>query len=557
MILIQQKHRITSFLKQILKQLPYLILYVYLVIGSIILPDYGISTDEPIQRKHGIISFDYVNQRFGLFPGIEPTYDEYLPEYEYRGYGVAFQVFNYSVERILKIDDARSVFLLRHFFTFILFWISALYFFKILEISFDNKIIHILGLLFYILSPRIFAEAFYNPKDIVLLSWISIGLYTMIRFLDVKSFKYVVIHALVCSLAINARIVGILLPFVTLLIAILSIYEIKLKDFLRSYGIFLLSWCVLTIILTIILWPFLWEDPIRNLLYSFNEMKRFPWNGQVLYWGKLTWASDLPWHYIPSQLLVTTPVLYTTLFLFGFLNILTTVARRKFWYITIITDKNSLAFLLIFFIPILSVIYFHSILYNGWRQMYFIYPAFLLIGLTGLNNLLNFINTIASSLTKKFLLVFIHMAIITSLLSTTWFLVKMHPSQYIYFNQFAGSKPLNNFDGDYFGLSYKDALIFLTLNYPNDTLKIYSENSSCAINSLNFDKPSFDRMLFVDRIDQADIFLTTYYFPANSGIYEDLQLNRFPFNQELIYQRNFRGSNFIGIYFINQSFKTN
>ncbi len=111
--------------------LAYIILVAYLIVGSVILPDYGISTDEPIQRKHGIISFDYVNQKLGLFPAIPPTYEEDLPEYEYRDYGVVFQVFCYGMEKLFKINDALSVFLLRHMLIFLLFWLSAFYFHKI------------------------------------------------------------------------------------------------------------------------------------------------------------------------------------------------------------------------------------------------------------------------------------------------------------------------------------------------------------------------------------------------------------------------------------------
>lgn len=540
--------QIDRILKVIVNNLPYIILFAYLIIGSIILPDYGISTDEPIQRKHGIISFDYINQKFNILPGIQPTYEESLPEYEYRDYGVAFQVFSYVIERLLKVEDARSVFLIRHFLTFMLFWLSAFYFFKTAELCFKNKLLPILGLLFYILSPRIFTEAFYNPKDIILLSWISIGTYTMIKFLDIRSGKYLIIHAIVCSLAINARIVGIVLPFVTVLIATFSIKDQRLLSWVKLFGVRLLLWGVLTVVFTLVLWPFLWEDPVRNFMYSFNEMKRFRWNGQLLYWGILVWASELPWHYTLSQILVTTPILYSILFLVGFVSTLIMVVKRKCWHFKNSIERNSFGFILLFLIPLFSVIYFHSILYNGWRQMYFIYPAFLLIGLTGLNAVRQTIILVTSSVKKKLLLAAIYTVIVISLCSTTHFLIRMHPYQYIYFNRIAGTDPLRKFDGDYFGLSYKEALMFLTENYSNDSLVIYSENSSCSINSLNFKKETFDRLVFVDDIDQADFFISTYYFPANSVRYSDYLLLRYPFDQKILFTKQFRNSNLIGIY---------
>lgn len=546
--------QINRILKVIVNNLPYIILFAYLIIGSIILPDYGISTDEPIQRKHGIVSFDYINQKFNLFPGIQPTYEESLPEYEYRDYGVAFQVFSYGIEKLLKIEDARSVFLIRHFLTFMLFWLSAYYFFKTAELTFDNKLIPVLGLLFYILSPRIFTEAFYNPKDIILLSWISIGIYSMIKFLEVRSFKYLFIHALVCSLAINARIVGIVLPFVTVLVAILSMRGQKFLSWIKSFGIILLLWGVLTIVFTLILWPFLWEDPVRNFIYSFNEMKRFRWNGQLSYWGNLVWASELPWHYTLSQILVTTPILYSSFFLVGFVSTLIMVVKRKCWHFKNSIERNSFGFILLFIIPLFSVIYFHSILYNGWRQMYFIYPAFLFVGLIGLNMILRLIRMTTNPLKMKILYAVIYSGIIISLSSTMQFLIKMHPYQYIYLNRIAGADPLRNFDGDYFGLSYKEALQYLHNNFKDDRLLIFSENSSCSINSLNFNKTIFDRLVFVDDIHDADFFITTYYFPASSWRYEDNLLNKYPFNQRLLFRKQFRKSAIVGIYKLNKPY---
>jgi hypothetical protein len=543
-----------KFSRFLVNNVQYLILFTYLIVGSIILPDYGISTDEPIQRKHGIVSFDYINQKFNIFPGIQPTYEESLPDYDYRDYGVAFQVFSYGMEKLLKIEDARSVFLIRHFLTFMLFWISAYYFYKTAEITFDNKLIPVLGLLFYILSPRIFTEAFYNPKDIILLSWISIGIYSMLKFLEVRSFRYLFIHALVCSLAINARIVGIVLPFVTVLVALLSLRGHNFLSWIKSIGIILLLWGVLTIVFTILLWPFLWEDPVRSFIYSFNGMKRFRWDGQLLYWGKLVWASELPWHYTLSQILVTTPVLYSILFLIGFFCTLTTVAKRRFLKLKSNCEKNSIAFLLLFIIPLISVIYFHSILYNGWRQMYFIYPAILLVSLIGLENLFRLILLIKDRLKRMILLSAAYLAIVISLSSTAYFLVNMHPFQYIYFNRLAGADPLRNFDGDYFGLSYKTALNYLANNFTDDSLKIFSTNSSCSINSLNFVKPVYDRLVFVDDIQGAEFFITTYYFPASSGKYEDNLLNKYPFNQRSLYRKQFRKSTIVGIYQLNKSY---
>ena len=48
-------------------------------------------------------------------------------------------------------------------------------------------------------------------------------------------------------------------------------------------------------------------------------------------------------------------------------------------------ELQDLLHLFIFFIPIFSIIILHSTLYDGWRHLYFIYPSFLMVSLSGLN----------------------------------------------------------------------------------------------------------------------------------------------------------------------------
>jgi hypothetical protein len=111
-----------------------------------------------------------------------------------------------------------------------------------------------------------------------------------------------------------------------------------------------------------------------------------------------------------------------------------------------------------------------------------IFPAILLVSLIGLENLFRLILLIKDRLKRMILLSAAYLAIVISLSSTAYFLVNMHPFQYIYFNRLAGADPLRNFDGDYFGLSYKTALNYLANNFTDDSLKIFSTNSSCSIN---------------------------------------------------------------------------
>ena len=157
----------------------------YFVLGLFIYKDYGITTDEEFQRYSGFYWLNYILS-FSPFEGLQLLVDRKLssiggftlpnPE-DYPFYGVIFDLPLALIETILKIEDPRQYFLLRHKLNFIIFFISSIYFYKIAENRFKNKSAIFFGVLIYIGSPRIFGDSFFNNKDIIFLSLITISLY--------------------------------------------------------------------------------------------------------------------------------------------------------------------------------------------------------------------------------------------------------------------------------------------------------------------------------------------------------------------------------------------
>lgn len=289
----------------------------YLVLGLLILPDYGITMDEPIQRKHGMVAFEYVNETLNLFPSIPKVTDENLSTYDHRDYGMFFQLIAYSLEQILGIDNSRDVFRLRHVMVFFLFWLGLLYFYKALSIRFKNEGLAFVGILMIILSPRIFGDSFTNPKDIPLLSWFMMSIYTSINFVNNRNTKSIIAHALISALAIGSRIVGVLIPVVTIIWIIMELlYQRKYRKW-KEPILVIFSYVILVMIFTFLLWPVLWENPFDSFLHSFQSMKQFRWSGSMLYLGEMINSSTIPWHYIPIWIIVSTPISVTVFFLVG------------------------------------------------------------------------------------------------------------------------------------------------------------------------------------------------------------------------------------------------
>jgi len=174
------------------KLITYSLFIFFFLTGVLIFKDYGISTDEDFQR---LVGFYWLNYIANFFPGSNFLLDvqnkikligdltlsvESGETFKY--YGIIYDLPLAFIETVFNITDPKNYFYLRHFLNFFLFWVSSIFFYKILFIRFKNWSLAISGVLFYVLSPRIFAESFYNNKDLILLSLFSISFYYVLIF---------------------------------------------------------------------------------------------------------------------------------------------------------------------------------------------------------------------------------------------------------------------------------------------------------------------------------------------------------------------------------------
>ena len=524
----------------------YLLLLAYLILGLNIYSDYGISMDEPIERKHGMVTFDYINQVFNLFSNTPPTRAETLEEYDHRDYGVLFQFVSYVLERGLQVRGALEVFLLRHKLTFLLFCISCLFFYKALILRFQTWKYALLGMLFLILSPRIFAHAFYNPKDIIFLSWTTISLYTLFSFLYQPSKVSAVKHGIICALAISSRVTAVFIPILTVGMIFLRYVVLAEKKDIKEYMGFLLIFILTGVLGTIIFWPFLWESPIENFIYAFEKMKRFRWYGNVWFLGEFVPSYKLPWYYIPVLVGVTTPILYIALFLVGILALLSEIIRwvNRLKSSEFLMDLTALGYL---FTPILAVILLNSILYNGWRHLYFIYPGMIVIAIYGLSYTYNRIQPSFSSRNKPVLISLLLFLTIGSCVKVAIDMVRLHPNQQVYFNEIVSQTPHEKFEVDYYGTPYKQALRYLLKSRKDDTLNIHVTMPAGIINKINFPSKEMDRLNYV-ALKKADFLISNFHFPTDTSLCKKYLDETFPFDQPELFTLKYKGSRIVSVY---------
>ena len=140
------------------------------------------------------------------------------------------------------------------------------------------------------------------------------------------------------------------------------------------------------------------------------------------------------------------------------------------------SEFQDLIFVILVFAPIFLTIVFKSTLYTGWRHLYFIYPFIVLIGLNALRIIYLRLHLIKAQNIKRILNLIISIFII----SNFFWIYKNHPFQNNYFNFFAGDKPHNNFEVDYWGLSNR----FVLEKILNDDDKQIIAVSAISVTSL-------------------------------------------------------------------------
>jgi len=508
-------------------------------VGTNVYDSYGVSLDEEDTRLHGFITLKYIYEIF--FPSQVSTIDSYiivpkLREFYSNDHGALLDTFFAFVEINFGLNQSKLFYLVRHYICFIIFFVGVYFFYLLAKFKFKDWRIGILGSIFLVLSPRIFAESFYNNKDLAFMSLFIISLYCSLKFIYKPNFKHAISFAFTSALATDLRLMGIFLPVLT--IFFILIMSLRNKLFINKNFFPIALFLILTPSFIIIFWPYLWSDPLVNFLIAFKKFSAFPWMGKNLYFGEYIDANFVPWHYSLVWILITTPLVYTLFFIFGFFMILKRITKRLLnieenkKYNDLWRGKREMLDFMIFlnfFLPAFLVIILNSTLSDGWRHLYFIYPSFLLISLYGFERLLR------NNRTHKYIISFTILCILINIFT----MIKIHPYQYVYFNFLAGKNVEKRFDADYWALSNKQALEFILLTSNKKSIKIYQASNM----NLNTSKEIFSEELkenihIVSEKSKADFIISNGRYwggnpntrfakiPDNFTIYKEIITDR-------------------------------
>ncbi len=478
---------------------------ILVLVGFFIYKDYGVSSDEATSYLRG--QLNYLVFRGGSLQDFNNSCAKLANENSCY-YPPLFDMITY---RLIHTGDSQTIFESLHLIGFLSFVAAVFVFFLIGKKIFKNWIIALLGCLFLVISPRIFGNAFYNPKDIPFMDAYIFAIFTMLLFFEKKNIITAILHGITTAIACSIRIPGLVILPITFFFYFFDLFLVKKarKDYFEGLGL-LFSSVIVTLLLIFWLNPFLYGNPVAKFIYAFNLMKAYPWSEYQLYMGQNI-QNRIPWHYSLVWFSISSPPFYVALFLLGSLTLLLrSLKSRLRQHFQSLRDLYLVTACGV--LPILVVIVLKSVIYSDNRQMYFCYPALLLVSVYGLQFLMAKIREI-----NRYWQAWIGIILILGLIYPVYFMVQYHTRENVFFNFLAGpSMPViaRRFTMDRWALASKDALEYILNTDTDPTIRIRAARGIYQSN-LILPKPQRSRLKLIEK-GAAEYFMTNgIYVPTD------------------------------------------
>ena len=509
--------KIKELIKKKEKWVIVLFFSLFFLYGCVTFRDFGLSGDEGIQRYHSLVMYKYLVPSVGNIVTDTVNFPT-VPDPKSYGvyYGVTVQLPTVVIEHLFGFQlDLHTVFLIRHFYNFLIFFIATIFFYRICYVFTNRRYWALLGTFLLIVSPRILGDAFYNVKDLMGLSAFVVNLYFAILFIKKISIKSFIGLILSSALCINVRIVGGVIIASCLFLAFIRCIADKT---LKHYWLYFVGTGAGCFGLYLLMTPVTWGNVFEVLLKTIKTFSNYSvWINTNFYFGKNVEAMHLPWHYLPVWIFISTPIVYSLFCIVGILS----EGFRLFFRRNKTGDLDdrdySWNLVLIFMcmvIPFLYVILLKPVLYTGWRHFYFIYPLIILFALVGFKTcVVYFAKKKAAAISLWGILGF-------SVITTILWIGCNHPYEYVYFNPLVRPYVDENFEKDYWGTSGYAAILYILNTDISDSIKIYAKNTS-GYDFLEKDQRA--RISIVNSVEEADYVVETYSAVSQSKKYNEFQ----------------------------------
>jgi len=413
--------------------------------------DYGVTWDEDGHSRYGTLALDYYLSWFADRRALQII--------DFVNYGALFDMIAGAVNRFSPLGVYETRHLLNGFV-------------GVLGLAGCWKLGRILGgpraaffaLIFLLLTPNYYGQMFNNPKDIPFAVggvWASYYMVCLLPALPRPPVGLVVKLGLAIGLALGVRVGGLL--FVCYLGLFLALNAVWQAIAARRLAVAVtLGWASLVRVLLpstlvagaimLAFWPWGQQDPLDHTLraLAFFSHQAFPFN--TLFAGRFVPASDLPWQYLPTHILLALPELVVALLIAALALAAIRLARSGLGH----RRETVLGlFLLAFtiFFPVAYAIAIKAVLFDGMRHFIFVLPPIAVAAALAMDRGLNWLTSLPYRQP-------IYAALAVYGVAHVATMAMLHPDQYVYYNAFVGGVEgaQRNFKLDYWANSYAEAV---------------------------------------------------------------------------------------------------
>ena len=459
----------------------------FLLVGMVVVGDYAVGFDTRDTRTLADRTRAFIT---GDAPHLHWTVGKAS-----RHYGMAFELPLLLIERGMEGTDPRNIYLMRHLITHLFFLAGGLCCSLLVYRMCNSRGLALLALLLFLLQPRLYAHSFFNSRDSPFLSMFMVTLY-----LTHQAFRKDTVGAfLLCGVSVgiltNLRIMGLMLYPAVLALRGLDLVQTnwgEWKHVVVTGAVFALAGPGTLYALSPYLWtnPFEFVTAVQTLAHHINRP------ADELFQGSLIDPHQLPWHYIPTWIAISTPPITLLGGVLGVLGVgLRSVLRPR-----AALGNTELRFGLLLVacltLPVVAIIALGSHIYNGWRQVYFLHAP--LCGLAGLG-----LQWAGGASRQARVWVYALTGVGVLVTGGGW---QLHPHQQVYFNglvdRMTPEALRTHYVLDPWGQSCREGLDFLRRRYPATT--VYVQNSWPVYNGwLTLPQAGRARLVLVE--EDADV----------------------------------------------------
>ena len=468
-----------------------------LVVGVAVigLGDYGASFDAGIQRR-----LAFQNLYFMLTP---EAYS--LADGSDRYYGMAFEFPLLLVEYAFASDHTRDIILSRFLPTHLFFLAGALCCSLLTYRLFNNRLLAFIALLLFLLHPRLYANSFFNSKDAPFISMFMICLYLTHKAFTKDTLGAFLILGVGVGILVNIRIMGIMLFPAILAMRALDTLPAPRREISGGGGVahVLASSCVFIAASVSVYYavsPFLWTDPIASFTSLLQTFSKHPTNPSQMFQGNFVNAHHVPPHFVPTWIAITTPPATLLLMAAGAVMTCAHSLARPLRALQNTDLRFGVLLLALLAMPIAAVALVNATLYDGWRQMYFLYAPMCLLAVTGLH----WISAATHKLPGPWKAIG-YFLVGAGMVTTAVEMVLLHPLQTSYFNFLVDRQTPEHLRSQYAidprANGCREGLVHLLQRYPHTTFKVLGRYE---VNKGWHTLPKEDRERIIEVKEDAD-----------------------------------------------------